>query len=206
MKPKNKSFFNLDATLEHAVKDLSVKDPQKVAADSASDYNPEEGRISLIFLQDRYHVNHPSGEVITDTGDKASTYNAIIILHYLNTADGTPLEGRWISFKELTGGQIYTEPFRNRAIVPLIKTFGDRPEAFLQAARSIGGKAGDDKNKYSMIIPVLPRVKINFILFPGDEEFPASGNILLDARANNYLPTEDYAHLPGMIIRKMSGK
>ncbi len=206
MKPKNQSFFNLETTLKYAVNELLAKNFKEVAANSETKLNTETETISLMFLQEPYIIKYSTGEITTKTGEKASIYNSIIILHYLNTADGSPLANNWISFRELSGGHIYSEPFHNRAIIPFIKTFGERPDDFIEAARRIGGVTFAPDKKYSMIIPVLPRVKMNFILYPGDEEFPTSANILLDARANSYLPTEDYAHLPGIIIRKMAEK
>lgn len=204
MQRKGRGFFNLETTLEYAVKEFSTGNPDNIARKGAVEYNSSENEFNVQFLQNNYTVNYPSAEVLTSNGDKASVYISILILHYLNTADGTPLSGRWISFKELPGGQIYIDPFKKRAIAPFLKAFGDSPEQFIQAASKIGGINNAPGGTYSMIIPVLPRVPLSFIIHEGDDEFPSSANILFDAHAHCYLPTEDYAHLPGVIIRELT--
>ncbi len=82
---------------------------------------------------------------------------------------------------------------------------GDSAAAFVRAASNLGGFPPHARTgKNSMVIPVLPRSPRNLILHEGDEEFPpAAANILFDAHAASYLPTEDYAHLPALIIREM---
>jgi len=124
------------------------------------------------------------------------------MLHYLITADGKPLSGQWISFRHLPGGDIYMEPFRKRAINPFIEVFGKHPDSFRSSALALGGYPGPLKG-INLIIPVLPKVPLSFTLWPGDREFPPSANILFDAHASSYLPTEDYAHLPGLAINAM---
>jgi hypothetical protein len=51
-----------------------------------------------------------------------------------------------------------------------------------------------EKEKYgsaSVTIRVLPMVPVTFVLWEGDDELEASGNILFDASVENFLPAED---------------
>jgi hypothetical protein len=50
---------------------------------------------------------------------------------------------------------------------------------------------------------VLPRVWLAVVLHLADEEFPASANVLFDASASHYLPTEDLAVLGGMLTGRL---
>lgn len=197
MKSK-RSFMNLDVTQEEAVKSFSALDPALTAERAGADYNSGDGTIKLPFINQEYRVEHPSGKITSADGNRASQYLAIIILHYLVTADGTLLTGRWIAYRHLPGGDIYMDPFKKRAVNPFLKTFGDKPELFREAAASLGGFEAS-MSGIGMVIPVLPRVPICFVLWPGDEEIPSSANILFDEAAPSYLPTEDYAHLPALV-------
>jgi hypothetical protein len=202
---KKRSFFNLDETLRQAAEQFAKLDPAACAIKAGAEYNSADQIITLDFLGDPYQVHHPHGTIIGPDKQSASTYIAIIILHYLVSAEGTPLTGRWIAYRHLPGGDIYIEPFQKRAVTPFLKTFGDNPAGFKKAALALGGRE-IKQSGISMVITVLPRVPICFTIWPGDEEMPASANILFDEAAPGYLPTEDYAHLPAIVNGAMKGK
>lgn len=195
---KKRSYFNLEETLKQAAENFSTLDPLEIAEKAGVTFNNIDQSLTVTFINQDYLVYHPDGKVTTEKGETASIYLTIIILHYLATAKGTPLAGQWIAYRHLPGGDIYIDPFQKRAILPFLKTFGDRPAEFQKAAEALGGYR-IDLSGISMVIPVLPRVPICFTIWPGDEEMPASANILFDQAAASYLPTEDYAHLPAIV-------
>lgn len=198
----NKSFYNLDETLNVARKELAKKSALEIAANSGCVYDLEASRFTVPFLGQNYQVTYPAGEVTLDQ-TAAPIITAILLLHYLAQATGIGLSSNWVSFKELQGGNIYIEPFQHRAIMPFVKTFGSRLEDFATAAEKLGGTRADHGD-VSSIIPVLPRVPILYILWQGDDEFPPNGTILFDNYANAYLPTEDFAFICGMVVSAMA--
>jgi hypothetical protein len=202
---KKRSYYNLDETLRQAAERFSKVDPAEAAQNAGVCYNASEQAITVTFMGDEYRVQYPDGKVTGPGGEETSLYLAIIILHYLVTATGTPLTGRWIAFRHLPGGDIYIEPFQNRAINPFLKNFGGNPEEFKKAALALGGRE-IKQSGISMVIYVLPRVPICFTIWPGDEELPASATILFDEAASSYLPTEDYAHIPAIVNGAMKGR
>ncbi len=197
-----KSFFNLDVTLEQAVEAFSKKDPAIISSDAGVGYNKNDNELIVPFINKSYKISSPNGQIKDMEGNSVSSYLSIIILHYLTTADGTSLTGRWISYRHLPGGDIYINPFTNRAIKPFLKQFGEQPDSFVRAAKMLGGKKAETSG-INMVITVLPRVPICFTIWPGDDEFPASANILFDEKASSYLPTEDYAHIPSLVTSEM---
>lgn len=199
--PPAGGFFNLDVTRSQAVEKLAALNPETIAGNAAVLYTMQSSSFSVAFINGTYRVTFPEG-IITGPEGEVPVYLSIFILHYLATADGSPLSGEWISYRHLPGGEIYTEPFRRRAIVPFLKAFGTDPGSFVRAATALGGY-GLEGGGTSMIIPVFPRVPLNFTLWEGDDELPPSASILFDAAAASYLPTEDYAHLPALIVEAM---
>ncbi len=204
MKPRlpEGGYFNLAVARDQAVKKLASRNPETIAGDAAVAFQEQKGFFTVPFLDQPYRVAYPGGDITSAGDEETPVYLSIIILHYLVTADGSPLSGEWISFRHLPGGDIYIEPFRRRAVLPFLQAFGSDPDSFVLAAAALGGRRLEGSG-ISMAIPVFPRVPINFTLWPGDEELPPSAAILFDARAASYLPTEDYAHLPALIVEAM---
>jgi hypothetical protein len=135
--------------------------------------------------------------IITDNFGRNLNEWAIQILttllcHY-STANPTIPTGTLVKFKDIPGGYAYEEAFTKRAIEPIAEIFGEKLKESLKAATLLGGTSlafGD----ISFEIQALKGIPLTYILW-GKEEFPASANILYDASASSYLPTEDLAVL-----------
>jgi hypothetical protein len=205
-KLKNKTFMNYDVTLELTRKKLiEAGDPQEMADKSGTTYLPEKQVFQVPFLGQEYLVSYPSGEVTLPGGVDVPVPHQIAIIHYLITAEGEPLRHKWISFKELPSGQIYISPFNNRVSKPLLQIFGQEPASLLKAAAAMGGKQ-ESMGDASVTIPVFPMVSVTYLIWAGDEEFPASATVLFDESAPFYLPTEDYTVISSAIVFELKKK
>ncbi len=198
---------NYQAVLESARQVFAEQDPELMAHKNAAAfyfYPPHSLRqIVLPYLGQFYRVLWPTGEIFRfDTQDSASLSASIVMLHYLCRGTGELPTGKWVSFKELWGGQSYRGAFEKRAIHPLGKTFHQKEALFAESITQLGGlKLKDFPNGYFLF--GLPRVPLLCLLNPGDEEVPTRGNILFDAVANNYLETEDLAVLGEMLTIRL---
>ncbi|RJO62201.1 MAG: DUF3786 domain-containing protein [Dehalococcoidia bacterium] len=158
--------------------------------------------ISLDYLGRSCRVILPDVEASVTNGEPLSPRDKLIILHYLNTADGSPLTDRLITFKELPEGAVYYPTYVKRTIKPLLDKFADRPEALMVAAGDIGGIKAETGD-FSFRLNPLPRVPLTFTLWLGDEELPPEGNILFDSSITGYLPTEDITVLCEILAWKL---
>jgi hypothetical protein len=140
--------------------------------------------------------------LLENTGTEASLRDRILILHYFIGAKGTPFTGKSITYKQLQGGVYYFPAFSQRAIAPLVKSFGRRPELLRKAAAKLGGRE-TDCGDVSVTINAFTRVPITLVLWKGDEEVAPNGNILFDANISDYLCTEDVVVLTETIIGKL---
>jgi len=116
----------------------------------------------------------------------------VLLAHY-TSASPIAQTGKLLKFKDVPGGYAYEEAFSKRAIEPVADCFGENPDELPKAAKALGGiqlEIGDA----SAQIPALKGIILTYILW-GTDEFTASANILYDASASNYLPTEDLAVL-----------
>lgn len=166
-----------------------------------SGYSIEGNSLNIDFLGGHYKVEYPSGnfEPVPASDGELPIFTQILILHYLANPTDTLDTGTLISYKELPGGSIYIEPFTQRSINPLVRSFGSNPDSLLEVATDLGGNS-NGLGDVGVTLRVFPRIPVTLILWKADDEFPASGNILFDSSAPLILPTEDYAVLASMVV------
>jgi len=164
----------------------------------------EADALLLRFLNREYRIDRRAGSISPVTGaEPVPIGEKLLILHYLVTAKGTPLRDEPVSFKELPEGMVYFPTFYKRAIRPVLNKYGAAPDKLVEAALRFGGTAGNEGDA-SVTVPAFPRVAVTWVLWRGDEEFPAEGTILVDRGIQDYLPTEDIAVLCQLIAIKLS--
>lgn len=189
--------------LEKALADWKTRDPQETAWKAGADYDTATGLVSLTLTGEAYTISHPDGEVrLVGSDREVPITTRILLLHYLLTADGAPPAGRWVAFRELPDAMVYDPAFQGRASHRIRARFGTDLDAFHRAAKALGGDRltfGDT----SYLFRALPRVWLAVIVYKGDEEFSPSANVLFDAAAANYLPTEDLAVLGGYLASRL---
>jgi Domain of unknown function (DUF3786) len=195
--------------LQKAEADFSHLDPVEAAARAGVIYtalSSTAGQVQIAFFGTHYHVQWP-GSTVAGVNDQKEPDVAtrLLLLHYLITADGTPMACKWIAFRNLPGGLGYDAAFQRRANELLVQAFGAAGHgqaSFEVAARMTGGERlrfGDA----AFCFRLLPRVWLTVVLYVADEEFPASVNVLFDAAAGHYLATEDLAVLGGMLAGRL---
>jgi hypothetical protein len=163
-------------------------------------------RFLVSFFGRLYEIRWPGAIVRRATdSENVDVATRILLLHYLLTADGTPMASKWITFRQLPGGLGYDAAFQGRANLRLARAFGHELAAFEGAAAALGGERLDFGDA-AFSFRVLPRVWLAVILHLADEEFPANASVLFDASVHHYLPTEDLAVLGGMLAGQLIKK
>lgn len=187
--PKN---YRIALTLSR--NNLAAKDPEEMAAKSGCPYDLATSSFSVPCLNHPFTVTYPDG-VVKYAATELEPYFIlqIVMLNYLSRADGTPLSYDFIPYRDLEFGSAFYDAFQRTAIYPLARTFGQKPELLLAAAAPFGGIPHTQGSGTGVILYLLPRVPVLYKVWPGDDEFPAQANILLDRTINHYLHTEDVA-------------
>lgn len=160
------------------------------------------GALALRFLGDTYRVRLEDGTVTNGNGADVETVRAILLLHYLAQADGTPPGGDWVRFGSLDGGRAYERAFAERtegAFLNICLSCHDRWQA---GAIALGGAAAGPGDASVSLTP-LPRTPVLLAFWGGDDELPSAARILLDAAINHYLPTEDVAVMCDLLLDKL---
>jgi hypothetical protein len=165
----------------------------------------DSGTCSVRFLNDEYEVDASSRKIFSlSCNIEAKDYYKILILHYLaNEKRISEIEkDKWISFKELEGGEAYFSAFRKRAIGPILRKYQENPTAILERIDSLNAQKMDEGNA-SVSVTAFPKVKVGIVLWARDEEFGADCNMLFNESIKSIFPTEDVAVLGGIVAARV---
>ncbi len=200
--PKTDDYLNARSIARAT---LRVKKPEDIAACAGGrlDVVAGEKNIVINLLNRQVGISWPEGVVrYREDEGEPSLQEQVSILHYLTQATEAAPAGRMITFREIPSGDFYYEPFRKRAQLPLVNTFGPAPERLLAAGEKLGGTKADIGD-VALTFPLFPKVPITLVLWRGDEEFAPEGNILYDASIGELFNAEEIAFLTGNVVYKL---
>ena len=189
-----------------ALEGLKGRDPHVVADWAGVEYEAGaagQGQLRVRYWDSTYMVSYPAGRVLDREGKEPPIFVRLVILHYLLTAVGVPMADRWIAFRELPGGLGYDAAFQARVNRRLAATFGQKLSAFKEAGLALGGmplEVGDAAFAFDL----FPRLRVAVVIYRGDDEFPASANLIFDGAADRCLPTEDLVVLGELVASRLA--
>ncbi len=158
-------------------------------------------RVELPLCNKRIAIDLPDCIFTTAGGEDVSMWEKLLILHYLCAADGYPLSNRLVSFRQLKTAVAYFTAFEKRCIQPFVRLYARDPRVLAEQLHILGAQPalfGD----FAVRLNALPRVPVVFMVWHGDDEFPAAGNILFDESIEHYLSAEDITVMCQQIIMK----
>lgn len=183
-----------DDALEKALEDFGGLRPFVAASKSGVDFH--DGKFIIPYFNRLYKLSYPEGEIEEADGMQGyPKYLRILLMHYLSQADGTGIADTWIAYRQLPGANFFEQRFNNMCINPLTQAFGYDLEGFKRGGHALGGEPITRTGDAAFRFKALPNVVMCCILYLGDEEVQPSVNVLFDASAIAYLPTEDLSLL-----------
>ena len=192
-------------SLDRLREDVRKKNPQIVAAHCDGILHEETLRFT--YWGNAISIRWPELEAFDTAGEPLSVFDTAMLIFYLQTADGAPMADRWISFRELPGGGFYNQAFQGYSGNRVATTFGEKPDLFDEAAKSLDGWRLTGLADHAFAFQPLPRIRLATVLWPGDDEFPTKVSILFDASASHYMTTDGLAllgsGLTGRLIKQV---
>jgi hypothetical protein len=198
---KQKSY---QQAFDLACTSLKKMDPEERAGKAGGAYRENGGgkEIVIYFFSDPYHIRFPEIGISSPSKKAVSLVTRTLLLHYLIRADGSPLRGRWVAYKDIPGGLLYSSVFARRVTEPLVRKFGQAAALFKDSGLKLGGRSGDAGDA-SFVVQMLPFIPVQYVLWEGDEEFPPSVQLLFDASVDHYLSLEDIVVLGQMTTGRL---
>ena len=175
---ENRQF---EAMLAVAQERLAQHAPEDIAEKAGAQY--ADGSLSLKTLGQTVTVRLSDCTI----QPPLSKWHALTLLHYLDLADGAPLTGRTITFSLR----------RDLGILP--------PEELERRCRLLGAELLPSNADFCARFDFAPRYPVWLKVWFADEEFPASGRLLLDESAPHYLTIEDAVTVGSLILDQLTG-
>jgi hypothetical protein len=195
---------NYQQSFDLACTSIKEMDLDERAKKTGANYQKEEdgAKIIIDFFSEPYHIHFPQIEFYSPSKKTVSLVTRILLLHYLIRADGSPLTGKWVGYKDIPGGLLYAGVFARRVIEPLVRKFGNSAKWFKEIGKKLGGKSVEVGDA-SFILHAFPFIPLQYVLWEGDEEFPPSVQLLFDASVDHYLSLEDIVVLGQMATGRL---
>ena len=179
---------------------LADRDPREIAKNAGIVYDAEKQLFSFSSMGIDLTLTYPDYRITPQVGG----WHYLLILHYLNLADGTPLTGKVISFSQMKEGMVRGGGIDRKfeTAIHTIQNFS--AEVLGENCESIGGKPVQTNADVTYQMPFLPRFPVTVKIWLPDEEFPASGRLLLDSSADHYFTIEDAVTVAEILIERIA--
>lgn len=190
-----------EGMFDYAKKRLLEHSPQKIARDAGVEFDETTSAFRFESLGQQIIVNYPSCRItFAETGQTPYGVWNLIMLHYLEMADGTPLGPDLISFSDLPDGLARGHGFASDTAKKLGKIFGREPaENIKKACEMLGAVLTKSNADICAVFSFMPRYPVMLKIWFADDELEGTGTMLLNGQAPRYLSTED-AVMVGSII------
>jgi len=161
--------------------------PEELSAKSGIAYYPERKEFIVQSLGKDISISWPDCRI----SPELNMWHSLTLLQYLGQADGSPLSGNLIGLPDMRGGLGRGIGF-DKDISLMFKRFftGITVDEFKAACVSSGGRIIKGSADVTAIFQYAPRFPITLCFYESDEDFPASGKLLVDKNAEHYLTLE----------------
>lgn len=181
---------------------LADRDPKEIARKSGVCYDETTQTFHFSSLGIDITVAYPSYAICPELPG----WHRLVILHYLDLADGTALTGEEISFGQMASGMVRGGGI-DRKCEQVIRELSDPDAAFFaDICGKLGGEKIPSNGDVAYRIPFLPRFPVTLKVWLADEDFPASGRLLPDRAADHYLTIEDAVTVAELLLEKLTNK
>ncbi|RJO74061.1 MAG: DUF3786 domain-containing protein [Myxococcales bacterium] len=157
---------------------------------------PETLRLSLFGVPHFIYRN----DVRAVDGRESDILVKILLMLYATWANGAPVTGEWVAFKQLPNAIGKAKSFEKH-IARLARHFEGRMDNLKAVAASLGGRAiSTESADAAFEFQALPALALRLLYWEGDDDFPARASLLMDATIPNYLDQEGTVFLAETLV------
>ena len=179
---------------------ICVHAPEEIAQKSGAVFHKDKSYFELQSLAQRIQIAFPECKFQPWIDE----WQQLVILHYLDLADGTEVSQEMVSFGALKDGLIRGTKFDHdmeRELGGFLA--GMTQERLCRVCERLGAQLVEERADLCAVIPFLPRYPIWLKVWFADDEFEASGKFLLSKSADHYLTIEDAVTVGELLLSKL---
>ncbi|MBI4962426.1 MAG: DUF3786 domain-containing protein [Desulfomonile tiedjei] len=145
---------------------------------SSQNHGYEVSFLNSVYLVDT--VSERIAELAPNPDRELPEEFQILLIRYLVSNYGGPIDGKNASEKDFPGGVTFFQGPHALHTPPIAKIYGRDPEAFEKRCRELGATNVPYGDKAMRFLP-FPQIPITYVLWKEDDEFPASASVLFDS-------------------------
>lgn len=196
MTDSNALFSNM---YHAALQRLDGRDPQEMHLLSGVPF--DGNTFHFESFGESIKIPYPSYAVQSDV----EPWQFLCLLHYLYSANGAPLSERQITFADHKDGMVRGGGVDREAEKIIQSKLGTlSKEELTRRCQNCGATLVPSNADLCAKFHFAPHYPLWLKIWFPDDEFPASGRLLLDASVENYLSIEDAVTIGGILLDKLS--
>ncbi len=176
---------------------LQALKPEEIVSRSLCNY--EENNSCLVYKSFGHdiEISYPDGLIRLLGNDSLLTLDwALILINYLSSAKSASINNEWVSYRELPQGNVFYPHIRIHVLQELAQLYSNCDKRVLgEALHSLGFILVNSNADLDVEGSFAPRVPIRIRFWEGEDEIPASCQILFDRTASDQMHIEDLAAL-----------
>lgn len=193
---KNQMFSQMN---QAALARLAGRDPREIAHNAGVHFDEATQVFHVPTLGTEICIHYPDYRFTPEVPG----WHKLVILHYLDLADGTPLTGKEMAFGQMASGMVRGGGIDRRCELAIQKLTDLNEDTMSRLCAQIGGEPISSNADAAYHIPFLPRFPLTLKIWLPDEDFPASGRLLLDTSADHYLTIEDAVTVAELVLEQI---
>ncbi len=180
--------------------DLAQKDLAILCEAAEAEYDAPSG-VVMRFLHEEIRVDVEQKCLHHRVGDQwelwEHPYLELMALAYLLQVTHSSFKGQMVGVMDLKDAHFFQGPHTIET-EPLVKRYGNDPQGFKAAAKQLGGTTLDMADAALCLKP-FPKIPVYYILWAGDQEFPAKLSVLFDRSIELHLSADAIWGLVGLV-------
>lgn len=190
---------------EFYIEEYRQADPIEISNRLGIAYDVQKSEFIIFFMGVNYHVSYPDFRVSHEESEmcfyplEEDIYAKILVLRYLLNASVFPHNGDFCAYRELPSGELYYRQFQGRCIFLLNRKYGNRLETIEHIMDSLGAAQVHMADK-GYELEIFENLYLKFLFWEGDEEFPASSQILFSSNFPGAFDAYDLAEIGEICI------